>query len=70
MAFLLRTCERFLQVLVGLLGLIGNSLAIFWFSRKKIQRNFHQLMFTLAIYDMLYIIMAIIIFALPHLCPR
>ena len=59
----------FLQVIVGLLGMVGNSMAIYWFSRKKIQRNFHQLMFTLAIYDMFYIVISLIIFGLPNLYP-
>ena len=57
-------------MLVGLIGLLGNSLAIFWFYKKMFQRNFHQLMLTLAIYDIIYVILAIFIFALPNLYPR
>ena len=59
----------YFQVFVGVVGMIGNSLAIFWFSRKKIQKNFHQLMLTLAIYDFIYIILALTIFGLPNLYP-
>ena len=32
----------FLQVFVGIFGIIGNISGILWFSRKLIQKNFHQ----------------------------
>ena len=32
----------FLQVFVGIFGIIGNISEILWFSRKLIEKNFHQ----------------------------
>ena len=32
------------QLLVGVFGVVGNTSGIIWFSRKLIQKNFHQLM--------------------------
>ena len=48
-------------------GLFGNCLSILVFQKKKFQRNFHQLMSFLALYDLLYIILALTLFSLPQL---
>ena len=56
------------QVLVGLLGIIGNLGMIIWFSSKR--NNFHQLMSVLAFFDLLYIISSIVIFGIPNIVTR
>jgi len=57
--------EGYLLVFIGLLGIIGNISLICWFGRKT--KNFHHLMLVLAIYDILYIFINIIIFGLPNI---
>ena len=37
-------CHFHFQLLVGVFGVVGNTSGIIWFSRKLIQKNFHQLM--------------------------
>lgn len=45
--------EGVLLFIIGLVGIGGNTAAIFVFSRKRrIQRNFHALMLSLSIFDM------------------
>jgi len=55
--------EGIFLVVIGLLGLIGNTALIGWFSRNKC--IFHRLMITLAICDSLYIASQIFIFSVP-----
>ncbi|XP_023347416.1 FMRFamide receptor [Eurytemora carolleeae] len=61
--------EGILLVCIGGLGLIGNCLCIITFSRMAVQKNFHRLMLTLAIYDILYIVTSILLFGIPSLYP-
>jgi len=42
--------------IIGCIGFVGNILAIFSFTRRKNQRNFHLLMGCLAFYDLLFVI--------------
>ena len=55
------------QASVGILGISGDLLAILVFSYKKFQRQFYTLLITIAIYDLIYLVMAIMLFALPTL---
>ena len=55
------------QSSVGILGIFGDLLAILVFSCKKFQRQFYTLLITIAIYDLIYLVMAIMLFALPTL---
>jgi len=54
-------------VFVGIFGIIGNISGILWFSRKLIQKNFHQLMLSLAFCDLLYVLLSIFLFGLPSI---
>jgi len=44
------------KVIIGCIGFVGNILAIFTFTRRKNQRNFHLLMGCLAFYDLITVI--------------
>jgi len=44
--------EGVLILLVGGVGLAGNSLSLIIFSRQKVHRIFHNLLLTLTIFDM------------------
>ena len=48
-------------------GLVGNILCVLLFSREVAQKSFHHLMVFLAIFDLLYILMALLLFCLPEL---
>jgi len=52
-------------LLVGIFGVVGNTSGIIWFSRKLIQKNFHQLMLSLALCDLLYVLLNIVLFGIP-----
>ena len=39
-------------MVIGCLGLVGNSLSLFVYSKQKIHRIFHNLLFALTIFDM------------------
>ena len=54
----------------GALGCVGNLMCIITFSQKMAQKSFHHLMLCLAIFDLLYILMSIMLFALPTLYPE
>ena len=58
-----------LQAGVGILGIFGDLVAIFVFSCKKFQRQFYNLLIILAICDVIYLVMSIMLFALPTLFP-
>ena len=58
-----------LQVMFGAIGCIGNLMCIITFSQKLAQKSFHHLMLCLAIFDLLYILMSIMLFGLPTLYP-
>ena len=59
-------CEVVLMIIVGVFGLIGNTLSIIMFSRlKKKQLKFHRLMILLALFDTAYILLNILVFVVP-----
>ena len=57
---------HFIQILFGCIGLVGNVLCWVKFSRRSLA-CFHHLMLSLAVFDSLYIIMAILLFGVPAL---
>ena len=59
--------EVILVIVVGSFGIIGNSLLVKIFIKSENKLNFHWLMIALAIYDVVYIILSMIVFALPEL---
>lgn len=59
--------EGILLASVGILGIFGDLLAIFVFSCKQYQRQFYTLLITLAICDLIYLVMSIMLFSLPTL---
>ena len=59
-------CEVVLMIIVGVFGLIGNTMSIIMFSRlKKKQLKFHRLMILLGIFDTAYILLNIMVFVVP-----
>ena len=58
--------EGILMVAIGSMGLLGNLLCILIFSRERAQKSFHHLMVFLAIFDLLYILMALLLFGVPE----
>lgn len=54
-------------LVVGVFGVVGNTSGIIWFSRKLIQKNFHQLMLSLALCDLLYVLLNIFLFGVPSI---
>ena len=58
------------QVIVGLIGAFGNVSCIYSFSRKQNLKNFHRLMLSTAVAELVYITAAILLFATPQLAPR
>jgi len=49
-------CDGVLVVVVGLIGFVGNLLSLFVLSRPSLRDVFHQLLFALACFDILYIV--------------
>ena len=58
------------QFSIFVAGFLGNFLCVICFSLKKGKRNFHYLMMSLAVFDILYIYSATVLFTVPHLLPR
>jgi hypothetical protein len=58
--------EGVLLAVVAVFGLTGNAAAIVAFSRQRVQRNFHALMLALCAYDSTYIVVSLLLFALPQ----
>jgi len=56
-------------MIIGVFGVLGNISCIISLSVKSNVRNFHRLMMFTAVYELLYITMAIILFSLPHIAP-
>ena len=57
-----------IMLIVCTLGLFGNIAAIITFGKpRRLQRNFYTFMFYLAIFDLLYIVVATLVFILPQL---
>ena len=56
------------MTIVCILGILGNIAAIIVFTKpERRQRNFYIFMFHLAVFDLLYIVVAILVFILPQL---
>ena len=62
--------EVVLIMIVGSIGIIGNCFLIRMFGKLKEKLNFHQLMITLAIFDTIYILLCMIVFAMPEILPE
>ena len=59
--------EVVLLSIVGVLGILGNSAAIALFSRHQtVQLKFHRLMMMLSSFDLAYIVLSIVLFAVPQ----
>ena len=55
------------MLVVCIAGLIGNASAILVFGKpKRTQKNFYTFMFYLAIFDLIYVIVALWLFVLPQ----
>jgi hypothetical protein len=46
------TTEGVLISVVGVVGVVGNLISIYTFSRQKVHRIFHNLLLSLALYDL------------------
>ena len=62
--------EVVLLTIVGIAGIVGNSAAIALFSRLRVQLKFHRLMMMLSTYDTFYVLLSILLFALPEMSPN
>ena len=62
--------EAILVLITGSCGLFGNCILIYWFSKLTRKLNFHYLMMTLAAYDTIYVLLCILVFAIPELFKR
>ena len=60
--------EVVLIMIVGSFGLLGNCLLLGIFAKLEQKTNFHRLMITMEIYDIIYIILCILIFVVPEIC--
>ena len=58
--------EGIALLVVGIFGIIGNVSAVTIFARQPLQKNFHALMMTLAIFDLIHILMSITLFTIPQ----
>ena len=54
------------MLVIGSIGMIGNTVAIIIFSRMKQQLKFHRLMITLFLFDNLFITLSFVILSFPH----
>ena len=59
--------EAILVLITGSVGLFGNCILIYWFFKLNRKLNFHYLMLTLAAYDTIYVLLCILVFAIPKL---
>ncbi|XP_023344148.1 FMRFamide receptor [Eurytemora carolleeae] len=62
--------EGVLMAFVGVIGIIGNILGFIRFSVKSADKNFHQLMKMLAVFDFIYIFTTLYLFSIPHIYPQ
>ena len=54
---------------ISFFGLIGNIGAIVLFATMKRQLKFHRLMLMLSAFDLFYVILSFMLFALPRVSP-
>ena len=58
--------EGVLLSIIGVCGIFGNTAAVFLLKRKRqYQKNFYALMICLALFDLFYLFLALIMFSLP-----
>ena len=62
--------EGVLLLVIGIFGAFGNLMCISSFCWKRNVRNFHRLMISTAVFELLYIVTAVTLFSVPHLAPR
>ena len=62
--------EVVLLMIIGSFGVIGNFSLIKMFAQLEEKLNFHQLMITLAIFDSAFILLCMIVFAIPEILPQ
>ena len=62
--------EVVLLFITGCFGVLGNCLLIKTFVKLEEKVNFHHVMITLAIFDTIYILLCIIVFAMPEMLPE
>ena len=55
--------EGVLLLVIGIVGLIGNALSVYFFFRQKTHKAFHNLLLTLAVFDTVYVVCAILLFS-------
>ena len=53
-------------LVVGILGILGNTTAVTIFARQPFQKNFHALMMSLAIFDLIFILLQLLLFTIPQ----
>ena len=59
--------EGILLLVVGIIGLFGNTVCIIMFSRLKLQLKFHRLMILLFVYENIYLLFTLLVFSVPQL---
>ena len=61
--------EGVMLLSVACIGLVGNILSFTVLSRQGLQKIFHNLLLLLNIFDMVYLLTSVSLFALPSLSP-
>ena len=61
--------EGVMLLIVACIGLVGNILSFTVLSRQGLQKIFHNLLLLLNIFDMVYLLTSVSLFALPSLSP-
>lgn len=59
--------DGIIGLIVAALGIIINALAMIMLARQRVQVTFHSLMIFLAIWDLLYLVISVLFFAMPVL---
>ena len=59
--------EGILLLVVGIIGLFGNTVCIIMFSRLRLQLKFHRLMILLFVYENIYLMFTLLVFSVPQL---
>lgn len=59
--------EGILLLVVGIIGLFGNTICIIMFSRLRLQLKFHRLMILLFVYENIYLLFTMLVFSVPQL---
>ena len=62
--------EGILLLVVGMIGLFGNTVCIIMFSRLRLQLKFHRLMILLFVYENIYLMFTLLVFSVPQLSEK